>query len=225
MRSLARKTILGYINLLVLLGAGIFLPAWTLNYWQGWVYIVVFVGCSVLITLYLWKNDPKLLERRVSGGPVAERQAAQKVIMMLACAGFIALVVVPALDHRLQWSHVPSSITILGNILVTLGFLIVFVVFRENSFSSATIEVASDQRVVSTGPYAIVRHPMYAGGLILLIGTPLALGSYTGLFALAAMTPVLIWRLFDEERFLSGSLPGYTDYCAKVRWRLIPGVF
>jgi len=108
---------------------------------------------------------------------------------------------------------------------VIAGFYVVFIVYKENTFASATIEIAKDQKVVSTGPYAIVRHPMYAGGLSLMIGTPLALGSYWGLLAFAAMSPFLVWRIFDEERFLARNLPGYTEYREKVRWRLIPKVF
>jgi len=145
--------------------------------------------------------------------------------MLVASLGFIALLVVPALDHRMQWSHVPVFVIVVGDFLVALWWLVVFVVFRENSFASATIEVAEGQTVISTGPYAIVRHPMYAGGLLLVVGMPLALGSYWGLLPIGAMMPVLLWRLFDEERFLARKLPGYTEYCARVRWRLIPGVF
>jgi protein-S-isoprenylcysteine O-methyltransferase Ste14 len=110
-----------------------------------------------------------------------------------------------------------------GDALTALCFYITFLAYKENPFTSATIELAQDQQVVSTGPYAIVRHPMYAGGSLLFIGTPLALGSYWGLVALGATLPALIWRLLDEERFLTESLPGYADYCREVRWRLIPG--
>jgi protein-S-isoprenylcysteine O-methyltransferase Ste14 len=145
--------------------------------------------------------------------------------MFFASLGFIALLVVPALDHRMHWSHVPPFIVMLGDVLVAVGWLIVLIVLRENSFASATIEVSDNQRVISTGPYAVVRHPMYAGSLLLCFGMPLALGSYWGLLAFAAMTPFLILRLFDEERFLMKNLPRYAEYCAKVHWRLIPRVF
>jgi protein-S-isoprenylcysteine O-methyltransferase Ste14 len=225
MTGLGRKTILGFVILVAMLTAAIFLPAWTLNYWQAWFFLAVYLTCAVLITAYLWINDPKLLERRVRGGPAAEKQKTQQIISLLASVGFIALLAIPALDHRLRWSLVPSAVVVLGDVLVVVGFYIVFVVFRENSFTSATIEVAGDQRVISTGPYSIVRHPMYSGVLILLFGTPLALGSYWGLLALAAMIPALLWRLFDEENFLAKDLPGYQEYQAKVRSRLIPGIF
>src|SRR5262249_36228750 len=181
--------------------------AGTTHYWQAWAYLAVYFGASLFIMLYLMKRDPALLERRMSGGPAAEKEKVQKVIMLLMSLGFITLLVVSALDRRMEWSHVPPSVTILGDILVATCWFIVFIVFRENSFTSATIEVAGDQRVISTGPYAVVRHPMYAGGLLLVIGTPLALGSYWGLPAIAVMMPLLLWRLYDEERFLSKNLP------------------
>jgi protein-S-isoprenylcysteine O-methyltransferase Ste14 len=157
--------------------------------------------------------------------PTAEKRKPQKIIMFFVSIGFISLLVVSALDHRFGWSVVPPSVVIAGNILVGVGFYVTFLVYKENPFSSATIEVAEDQSVISTGPYAYVRHPMYAGGLLYIGGMPLALGSYWCLLVLAVMSPFLIWRLFDEEDFLSKNLRGYKEYCAKVRWRLIPGIF
>ena len=211
--------------LAVVMGLVLFLPAGTTRYWQAWAYLAVFFGASFLITLYLIKNDPALLARRLSGGPTAEKEKSQKIAMLFVSIGFIALLVVPALGRRLMWPGVPLPVVIAGDLLTALGCYIVFLVYRENTFASATIKVTGDQRVISTGLYAVVRHPMYAGGLLYLLGTPLALGSYWGLLILAATAPFLLWRLFDEERFLSKNLPGYAEYCAKVRWRLIPGIF
>jgi protein-S-isoprenylcysteine O-methyltransferase Ste14 len=207
------------------LAALIFLPAGTLDYWQGWAYLAVFVGSTALITLYLALYDPKLLERRMRAGPTAERETTQRVAMVFAIAGFIGLVVVSALDHRFGWSSVPPAISIIGDALVALGFLLVFIVLRQNSYAAATIQIAEEQKVISTGFYAIVRHPMYAGALPMLVGTPLALGSWWGLLALIIFMPALIWRLLDEEQFLHKNLPGYTDYSQTVRWRMIPGIF
>ncbi len=215
----------GLMSLAVAMGFLLFVSAGTVRYWEAWVYLGVFFGAAVLITLYLMKHDPALLKRRLSAGPTAEKEKAQKIIMLLASLGFIAALVVPALDHRFVWSSVPAYMIIAGDVLAALCFYVTFLVYRENPFTSATIEVAENQKVIDTGPYAIVRHPMYAGGLLLFIGTPLALGSYWGFLAFVAALPALLWRLLDEERFLSKNLPGYTEYCAKVRWRLIPGIF
>jgi len=139
--------------------------------------------------------------------------------------GFLGLLLVPALDHRFGWSMVPLSVVIVGNILVAAGFAIVLRVFRENTFTSARIEIAREQRVITTGHYALVRHPMYAGAFLYLLGMPLTLGSYWGLLVLIPMTAAVIWRLFDEEDLLARGLPGYADYQRWVRWRLIPGIF
>jgi protein-S-isoprenylcysteine O-methyltransferase Ste14 len=169
------------------------------------------------------RRDPALLERRMRGGPLAEKRPAQKRIMVFASIGFLALLVVPALDYRFGWSVVPLAGVIAGNAFVAIGFLVIFLVYRENTFTAATIQIAEGQKVISSGPYAIVRHPMYAGGTLYLIGTPLALGSYWGLAAVAAMLPFLIWRLLDEERFLAANLPGYAAYQQRVAYRLVPG--
>jgi protein-S-isoprenylcysteine O-methyltransferase Ste14 len=225
MRNVNRRAWLGLGFLTVVMGLLLFVPAGTVRYWQGWVYLAVFVGACFLTTIYLIKNDPALLKRRLSGGPTAEKEKAQKIIMLFASLGFIALLVVPALDYRFGWSAVPLYVVIAGDLFVATGFYFIFLVYKENPFSSATVEIAEDQKVISTGPYAIVRHPMYAGGLLYLLGTPLALGSYWGLLAFVAMVPFLIWRLFDEEKFLARNLPGYSEYQKRVRSRLIPGFF
>jgi len=138
---------------------------------------------------------------------------------------FLALLAVPALDHRLGWSHVPLPVVVAGDVLVGVGFLAVFLVFRKNSYASAVIEVGAEQKVIDTGPYALVRHPMYAGALVLLAGIPLALGSLWGLLVLAPFTAVIAWRLLDEETFLAQQLPGYAGYCSKTRYRLIPFIW
>ena len=221
MKSLGARAWFALAVLAAVMGLLLFVPAGTVHYWQAWVYLAIFTGASALITLDLLRRDRALLERRMSGGPTAEKRPAQKLIMLGTSVGFIALLVVPALDYRFGWSAVPPGGVIAGDLLVAIGFGLIARVYRENTFTSATIEVAENQRVISTGPYAIVRHPMYASGLLYLLGTPLALGSYWGLIPIAALLPFLIWRLFDEERFLAEHLPGYTEYQKRVRYRLV----
>jgi protein-S-isoprenylcysteine O-methyltransferase Ste14 len=186
------------------------------------LYLAVFMGASAFITADLARRDPGLLQRRMHGGPTAENEPAQRVIMLLASLGFVALLVVPALDHRFHWSVVPLYVVLGGTLLVAIGFYCILLVYRANTFTAATIQVAAGQTVISTGPYAIVRHPMYASALLYLVGTPLALGSYRGLIVFIGMVPVLIWRLLDEERLLARELPGYSEYQARVRYRLVP---
>ncbi|HZK76826.1 MAG TPA: isoprenylcysteine carboxylmethyltransferase family protein [Candidatus Kapabacteria bacterium] len=223
--NLASKTIFGFVWLILILGILLIAPAWTLYYWQAWVYLAIFASSSALITAYLWKHDPKLLERRVNAGPTAEKAGTQKLIQGFASLTFIGMMILPSLDHRFSWSRVPLFMEIAGDVLVALGFYFIFLVFKENSFTSATIEVAENQTVIATGPYAFVRHPMYAGALVMLFGTPLALGSWWGMSMFAAIMLVIAWRLLEEEKFLARSLPGYAEYCRKIRYRLIPFVW
>lgn len=225
MERLKRKAWIGLFITAVAMGLLVFVSAGTVRYWEAWVYLAIFFGLSTVMTVYLMRKDPALLERRLRGGPAAEKRTVQRIVMTLASLGFIGLLVVPGLDHRFGWSHAPLSVVLAGDLLTVVGLSMTFRVYQENTFASATIQVTSEQRVISTGPYAIVRHPMYASGLVYLIGMPLALGSYRGLLVLAATAPVLIWRLLDEEKLLARSLPGYVEYQTKVRWRLIPKVF
>ena len=225
MTDVSKKAWIGLISLAFVMGLLLFIPVWSIGYWQAWVYIVNFFVCSGIITIYLMKRDTALLERRVNGGPASEKEKTQKIIQSLAQFAFIAIYLLAAFDHRFGWSHTNLFEVIGGNVLVSAGFYIVLLVFKENTFTSASIEVASEQQVISTGPYAIVRHPMYTGALILLIGTPLALGSWWGILAFIPIGAVIVWRLSDEENFLSKNLAGYSAYCEKVKYRLLPGIF
>jgi protein-S-isoprenylcysteine O-methyltransferase Ste14 len=223
--SLAARALLSLVVLATVMMLLVFGTAGTVRYWQGWLYLAVFFGASLLTTLDLIRRDPALLERRMRGGPTAEHRPAQRLVMLGASVGFISLLVLPALDRRFQWSDVALGVVLAGDVLVVVGFYFILRVYRENTFTSATIEIAPNQTVVSTGPYAIVRHPMYASALLYLVGTPLALASYWGLIGVAVMLPFLVWRLFDEERMLVANLPGYVEYQRKVRHRLIPFVW
>jgi protein-S-isoprenylcysteine O-methyltransferase Ste14 len=209
----------------IFMGALLFLPAGTLDYWEAWVFAGVFFVCSAAIGIWLLIKDPKLLERRMNVGPTAEKEPAQKIIAMFTLLSFAGSGVLPALDHRFGWSDVPIFFVILGNILIALSYLAFYFVLRENTYAASTIQVEENQRVISTGPYALVRHPMYAGALILMLGIPLALGSWWGLLLLIPGLAVIIWRLLDEERFLSENLAGYTEYKNRVRYRLVPFVW
>jgi len=225
MDNLYGRTIRSGVIGIIVFAALVFIPAGTIHYWQGWAFLLTFTAASAALTIYMAVYDQELLARRVRAGPTAEKRTSQKIIMLLATFGFFSLVVFPVLDFRFGWSPVPAFVSLLGDVLIALAFLIIFFVMKENSYAASTIQIAEGQKVISTGPYAIVRHPMYAGAFLLLIGMPLALGSWYGLFGILPFLPVLIWRLLDEEKFLARNLPGYVEYEAKVRWRLIPGFF
>ena len=210
---------------LLVTGALLFLPAGTFDYWEAWIFIAVFIACNIPLTIWVAINDPQLLERRMRAGPIAEKERSQKIIMTIAFLAFAGEVVIPALDRRFGWSVVPTSVVILGNALIAISYVGFYFVFRENTYGAATIRVEKNQRVISTGPYAVVRHPMYAAALVLMLGVPLALGSWWGLLASALGVPALVWRIFDEERLLKRDLPGYAEYAQKAPFRLIPGLF
>ncbi len=225
MNVVNEKAWFGLVFVALAMGLLLFVAAGTLRYWQAWIYLAIYFGSSLLTMLYLMKKNPALLARRVRGGPWAEKETSQKIIMVFTSIAFIALHVVPALDHRFRWSSVPVPAVLTADVLIVAGFCIIFRVYKENPFTAATIQVEKDQKVITTGPYAIVRHPMYSGALLMFLATSPALGSWWGLLVFIPTLPLLIWRLFDEEKLLSKNLPGYTEYCEKVHSRLIPGIF
>jgi protein-S-isoprenylcysteine O-methyltransferase Ste14 len=214
----ARTFLIGVIALGVLL----FLPAWTLAYWQAWVFIVVFCASTSAIGVYLTLKDPALLERRKKVAPSREQSMKQNIIISIAILSTLSLLVFCAFDHRFAWSPVPPTLSVLGDVLVALGLLINLMVFRENSYGGSSIQTFEGQKVISTGLYARVRHPMYVGVVIMVAGIPLALGSWWGLLILALTIPVLMMRILDEEKLLEKDLRGYKEYEQKVRYRLVP---
>src|SRR4030095_2882429 len=223
--SLALRAWLSPAVLAAIMSALLFGFAGTPRYWHAWVYLSLFFALSAGITLDLLRRDPALLQRRMKGGPTAEGRPLQRLIMLGASLGFVSLLVVPALDFRHSWSSVPLTGVVVGDVLVAVARVFIGRVYRENTFAAATIEVTAGQRLIDTGPYTVVRHPMYASALLYLIRTPRALGSYWGFRGLVFMLPFLVWRLLDEERLLAQELPGYAAYQARVRYRLIPGLW
>ena len=203
----------------------LFATAGTLRYWQGWVYWGLCWLSFGAMTLDLIRHDPGLLARRMEGGSGAEIRPVQKWIQAIAGAGFLGLLIVSALDHRRGWSTLPLGAVLLGDLAVLLGCYVIHRVFRENRHAAATIRVEAGQTLTDTGPYAIVRHPMYSGALLLLFGTPPALGSARGLIVALLLLAAIVARLLDEERLLARDLPGYRDYLARVRSRLVPGLW
>ena len=219
--QIIRSSVLGIAALLAL----IFIPAGTLQYWQGWAYVVIAIVASGTYTLYLARHDPALLKRRTEAGISYERETAQKIIVFLLFVVCTALVVVSPLDFRFGWSSVPWYVSVIGDALVAFSFYIFYLVSKVNTYAAANVRVEEGQRVVSTGMYALVRHPMYLGALFLVIGTPFALGSWWALLLVPLSVPVLYFRIANEEKVLMRGLPGYTEYTQRVRYRLIPYIW
>jgi protein-S-isoprenylcysteine O-methyltransferase Ste14 len=206
----------------IVLVAMFFLPAGTLAYWEAWLYLGLLFSLVTLVLLYFLKNDPGFLERRMR---LKEKEAQQRWIVGLSYLPFLLAFLLPGLDRRFGWSNPPVALTITADVLVFLGYGLVFLVFYENRFASRIVEVEKGQTVISTGPYALVRHPMYLGTLVLLIFSPLALGSYWAMLPALLLIPVFVARILNEESVLSRQLDGYQEYTHKVRYRLFPGIW
>jgi protein-S-isoprenylcysteine O-methyltransferase Ste14 len=210
---------------LALFGLLLFWPAGTFDYWQAWVFIAVFSIVSTVPSIYWMLRRPEVLRRRMNAGPANETRPAQKIASIGAFLSFTAVMVISALDHRFGWSHVHSAVAILGDALVAVGLGIAMLVVQQNSYAAANITVEADQKLVSTGLYGFVRHPMYFGALIMMIGIPPALDSYWGLVVLAPGLFVLAFRITDEEKMLTRELAGYGAYTQQVHYRLMPYVW
>lgn len=225
MGKLIYQTLTTFLIGFTALGVLLFLPAGTINYWQAWVFIIVFLGTVSAIGLYLAIKNPALLERRKKFGPAKEQSTVQKIAISIGVLVLPGVFIFSALSHRFLWSPVATEISIAGDVLVALGLYVNILVFKENSYGGASITTVEGQRVISTGLYAFVRHPMYVGVIIMIIGIPLALDAWWSLVIIAAAFPALIWRILDEEKFLKKELPGYSEYVRKVRYRLVPYIW
>jgi protein-S-isoprenylcysteine O-methyltransferase Ste14 len=214
----ATRWVLGAATLGVLL----FLPAGSWDYWQAWAYLATLFTPMTFVLVYLLRHDPELLERRLKA---KEPVAAQRLAVSLGGVGILGSLLVAGLDQRFGWSHVPVAVVVAALVVVLLGYGLFFLVLRENSYAARVVEVAEGQRVISTGPYGVVRHPMYVAVILMFLATPVALGSWWALVPAALLLPGMVLRTLDEEAQLRTGLPGYAEYCAKVRHRLIPGVW
>ena len=222
MDALTRRALRQNFMFMPIFAALLFVPAWSLRFWQAWVYWLVSCASCLLLTLYFLKHDRALIARRLNAGPVAEKEKSQKIIQTFTAVTFTLLYIFPGLDHHFGWSQVPPLVSLAADAVVVIGFYIWFLTLRENTHASSIIEVGEAQRVISTGVYAYVRHPMYAGVALMLVVTPVALGSLWGLLLVVPAVAGIAWRLLDEERFLLRNLPGYPSYYRNTRFRLVP---
>jgi len=206
----------------LVLGLLLFAPAGSFDYWEAWVYCAVIFAPMFFVVLYFFKYDPGLLERRMR---FREKEKEQKAIVKLANLVFLVGFIMPGLDRRYGWSDVPASFALAGNAVVFMSYMFIFLVLRENSYASRVIDVEKNQKVISTGPYRIIRHPMYSGMILMFLATPIALGSYWACIFFLPLLPLMVLRILNEEKVLIRDLPGYGEYCEKTRFRLIPHIW
>lgn len=209
----------------VVLGVIVFLVAGTVDYWQAWLLVAVFLVSVWTSNIYLLRAHPDALERRMRGGPSGETRPVQKAVMGGLWLSLLTMLVVSALDHRFGWAPVPAAISVIGNVLVAVGLMAPMLVLIQNNYAASTVRVEAGQQLASSGLYGLVRHPMYTGNVIMMIGIPLALGSFWGLALVIPGLTVLALRIRDEETLLAAELDGYLDYMEKVRYRLVPGMW
>ena len=224
MKTLVKGAVSAALGL-VAFGLMLFLPAGTVHYWQAWVFLAVFAFYTWIPSVYLVRKNPAALERRMHAGPLAETRTLQQIVSTVVFICFPAMLVVSALDHRFGWSPVPMTVTEVGDVLVAVGLGVAMLVVAQNGYAAANITVESGQTLVSTGLYGLVRHPMYSGSVIMMVGVPLALDSYWGLVFVIPALVALALRIRDEEEFLQQQLSGYSDYEQQVRYRLVPYVW
>ena len=203
----------------------VFVPAWTISYWQGWAYIAVATTATIISTAYLARTNPAALQRRMQGGPRAESRTTQKILVTAIVVSTLGAMAFSAFDHRMGWSSVPAWVSVVGDALVAAGLAIASLVVVQNAYAAATIRVEEGQQLATNGVYQRVRHPMYIGALIMMLGVPLALGSYWGLLFVPLSVLVFVLRILDEERMLTQELGGYREYTQQVRYRLVPHVW
>ncbi len=220
--AILKKAPLLFIAAFVALSIAFFVPAGTLDYWQAWVYIAVLLIPASFVVAYFLKYDPEFLERRFQ---FKEKEARQRTILGIGNLFFLIGFLLPGFDKRLGWSNVPFEVVIAADVLVFLGYFFIILVFRENRYASRTVQVEKGQTVISTGPYSIIRHPMYLGVLFMYLATPIALGSYVALIPFLVIPIIIYFRILNEEEVLLRDLPGYGEYCEKTRYRLLPFIW
>jgi protein-S-isoprenylcysteine O-methyltransferase Ste14 len=200
----------------------IFVSAGTIAYWQGWAFLACVFGPMFFTLQYFLRRDSAVLERRMK---TREREGVQKAIV--AVMGFFTLagIVVAGLDARFGWSAVPAAVVLAADAAVLIGYSVFFFTMRENAYAARVVEVEQGQRVIDTGPYAVVRHPLYLGAILLYLATPIALGSYWAVPAFVPIVPLMVMRIRNEEQVLLRDLVGYAEYRRKTRYRLVPWIW
>ena len=221
-KRLFAQAISKYLLGVILVGAILFLPAWSFFYWNAWLFMgILFVPMFIAGIVMLGKN-PELLQKRLDA---KEKESEQKSVVALSGLMFLAAFIVAGLDWRFGWTNMPNWVVWVATGLFMLSYLLYAEVLRENTYLSRTIEVQEDQKVIDTGLYGIVRHPMYMATLVLFLSMPLVLGSLYSFIIMLVYIPIIAKRIRNEEKVLEEGLPGYKDYKQKVKYKVIPFIW
>jgi len=216
------KALVRYLSSLVVISVMLFLPAGTLEFWNAWLYAAALYIPMLFAWIYLTIKDPALLEKRFK---TKEKEKTQKAYVILSIVAFVLTFIIPGFDFRYHWSAVPLWLVILSTLLMLGGYIMFFVVMKQNSYASRVIEIQQGQRVIDTGLYSVVRHPMYTAAIIIYGFSPLILGSFYALIPMLFIPALLVMRILNEEKVLTRDLPGYPEYMKRVRFRMIPYVW
>jgi protein-S-isoprenylcysteine O-methyltransferase Ste14 len=222
MAGLKTQIAIKFIQLPVFVWLVILLPAGTFDYWQVYVYFGAILVPAIIAIVYFMKHDPELIARRLR---TREKEDTQKALVLGLLVIMIAGYMIPGFDRRFGWSNIPVPLVLVADVLVVSGYVFIAFVMKTNSYASRIVEVEEGQTVINSGPYAVIRHPMYAGVALMYIATPVALGSWWGLIPFSLLPLILAPRILNEEKVLKKGLDGYIEYCQDVRWRIIPFVW
>lgn len=219
---LLKSAAVKYGSALVIVGVLLFVPAGSVRYWNAWLYIASLFVPILLVGTYLYVKDTSLLEKRLKGN---EKEQEQKLYVALSFGVFLIAFTMPGLDYRFKWSPVPLQVVAVAWAFMLIGYGLFVAVLVQNSYASRVVEIQEEQKLIDTGLYSVVRHPMYLASTILFLATPLVLGSYYSLIPMLFYPVMLAFRIKNEERVLKTGLKGYEEYARKVRYRMIPYVW
>jgi protein-S-isoprenylcysteine O-methyltransferase Ste14 len=221
-RKILLKVLIRFFLAFIFISILLFVPAGSLKYLNGWLFIAGLLIPMTFASVYLYINDPELLEKRIN---LKEKEDAQKKYIKLSIIFYIVVYIIPGLDYRFKWSDVPMWLVLVSLTVMICGYVMFIIVMLQNRYASRIIEIQNEQKLIDTGLYSIVRHPMYLSATILYLPSSIVLGSYFALIPMLLLPFLLAFRIKNEEKVLLAGLPGYEEYIKKIRYRMIPFVW